>query len=122
MPSSSPTTQPHTGIPNFYISFVLSPLISNGGAFVRRGEKTVDERRIDWPACPVLGERFPSGTRSRRQITASVPAEALAAYAYSQKKTSKTITIALATLLGASIMNATFVLSVFLLLIYARGT
>lgn len=67
-----------TGIPSFYISFILSPLISNG-------------------------------------------AEALAAYMYSQKKTSKTINVAFATLLGASIMNATFVLCVFLLLIYARG-
>jgi len=47
-----------TGVPAFYISFVLSPLFSNG-------------------------------------------AEALAAYAYSKKKTSKTITISLATLLGA---------------------
>ena len=52
-----------TGIPSFYISFILSPLISNG-------------------------------------------AEALAAYMYSQKKTSKTINVALATLLGASIMHA----------------
>lgn len=67
-----------TGIPSFYISFVLSPLISNG-------------------------------------------AEALAAYVYSQKKTTKTITIALATLLGASIMNASFVLAIFMLLLYARG-
>jgi len=66
-----------TGIPAFYISFILSPLVSNG-------------------------------------------AEVLAAYAYSQKKSSKTISISLSTLMGAAIMNATFVLFIFLLLIYVK--
>jgi Ca2+/Na+ antiporter len=66
-----------TKVPAFYISFILSPLVSNG-------------------------------------------AEVLAAYAYSQKKSSKTITISLSTLMGAAIMNATFVLFIFLLLIYVK--
>lgn len=47
-----------TGIPSFYISFVLSPLVSNAS-------------------------------------------ELIASYNYAQKKTSKTITISLATLTGA---------------------
>jgi len=66
-----------TGIPAFYVSFVLSPLVSNG-------------------------------------------AEVLAAYSYAQKKSSKTISISLATLMGAAVMNATFVLFIFLLLIYVK--
>lgn len=67
-----------TGIPAFYISFVLSPLVSNAS-------------------------------------------ELIASYNYSLKKTTKTITISLATLTGAACLNNTFVLSVFLLLIYVRG-
>lgn len=56
-----------TGIPAFYVSFVLAPLASN--------------------AC-----------------------ELIAAYNYSMKKTPQSISISLATLLGAAIMNNTFVL------------
>ncbi len=56
-----------TGIPAFYIAFVLAPMASNAS-------------------------------------------ELVAAYNYAQKKTKATISISLATLLGAAIMNNTFVL------------
>lgn len=52
---------------------------------------------------------------------ASNASEVLAAYNYALKKTRKTITISFATLLGAAIMNNTFVLSIFMFLIYAKG-
>ena len=56
-----------TGIPAFYIAFVLAPMASNAS-------------------------------------------ELVAAYNYAQKKTRTSISISLATLLGAAIMNNTFVL------------
>ena len=56
-----------TGIPAFYIAFVLAPMASNSS-------------------------------------------ELIAAYNYAQKKTRTSISISLATLLGAAIMNNTFVL------------
>lgn len=56
-----------TGIPAFYIAFVLAPMASNAS-------------------------------------------ELVAAYNYAQKKTKASISISLATLLGAAIMNNTFVL------------
>ncbi len=60
-----------TGIPAFYIAFVLAPMASNAS-------------------------------------------ELVAAYNYAQKKTRTSISISLATLLGAAIMNNTFVLGKFL--------
>eukprot|EP00929_Paragymnodinium_shiwhaense_P055271 TRINITY_DN276_c0_g1_i1.p1 TRINITY_DN276_c0_g1~~TRINITY_DN276_c0_g1_i1.p1 ORF type:complete len:584 (+),score=194.12 TRINITY_DN276_c0_g1_i1:106-1857(+) len=67
-----------TGVPAFYISFVLAPLASNAS-------------------------------------------ELVAAYKYSIKKTSKTITVSLNTLEGAACMNNTFCLGIFLALIYVQG-
>eukprot|EP00747_Dinoflagellata_sp_TGD_P100639 gnl/TRDRNA2_/TRDRNA2_168096_c0_seq12.p1 gnl/TRDRNA2_/TRDRNA2_168096_c0~~gnl/TRDRNA2_/TRDRNA2_168096_c0_seq12.p1 ORF type:complete len:538 (-),score=136.09 gnl/TRDRNA2_/TRDRNA2_168096_c0_seq12:52-1665(-) len=67
-----------TGIPSFYIAFVLAPLASNAS-------------------------------------------ELVAAYSYAQKKTSKTITISMSTLLGAAIMNNTYCLGIFFGLIYFQG-
>jgi len=52
---------------------------------------------------------------------ASNASEFIAAYNYSLKKTSKTITISLTTLQGAACMNNTFCLGVFLALIYFRS-
>eukprot|EP00177_Eucheuma_denticulatum_P003538 GFKZ01006393.1.p1 GENE.GFKZ01006393.1~~GFKZ01006393.1.p1 ORF type:complete len:588 (-),score=101.65 GFKZ01006393.1:114-1877(-) len=52
---------------------------------------------------------------------ASNASELLAAYSYALKKTRKTVTISFATLLGAAIMNNTFVLSIFMLLIVSKG-
>lgn len=52
---------------------------------------------------------------------ASNASELISAYRYAQKKTQKTITISLSTLEGAAIMNNTFVLGVFLALVYFRG-
>lgn len=52
---------------------------------------------------------------------ASNASEILAAYSYAQKKTRKTVTISFATLLGAAIMNNTFVLSIFMLLLTVKG-
>merc|ERR1712187_1025604 len=66
-----------TGVPAFYISFILAPLASNAS-------------------------------------------ELVAAYNYAQKKTSKSITISLATLEGAACMNNTFCLAIFLMLIYMQ--
>jgi len=66
-----------TGIPAFYISFVLAPLASNAS-------------------------------------------ELLSAYTYAAKKSSKSITTALSTLVGAAIMNNTFCLAIFFALIYFK--
>jgi len=66
-----------TGIPAFYISFVLAPLASNAS-------------------------------------------ELLSAYTYAAKKSSKSITTALSTLIGAAIMNNTFCLAIFFALIYFK--
>lgn len=52
---------------------------------------------------------------------ASNASEFLAAYSYALKKTRKTVTISFSTLLGAAIMNNTFVLSIFMLLIAVKG-
>lgn len=52
---------------------------------------------------------------------ASNASELIAAYSYAQKKTRKTLTISLSTLLGAAIMNNTFVLAIFMILIAAKG-
>jgi Ca2+/Na+ antiporter len=51
---------------------------------------------------------------------ASNASELIAAYKYSLKKTSKTITISLSTLQGAAVMNNSFSLGIFLALIYFR--
>lgn len=67
-----------TGIPAFYISFVLAPLASNAS-------------------------------------------ELLAAYNYATKKTRKTISISIATLLGAACMNNTFCLGIFMALMAFKG-
>merc|ERR1712039_235553 len=67
-----------TGVPAFYISFVLAPLASNAS-------------------------------------------ELLAAYSYAAKKTQKSITTSLSTLIGASCMNNTFCLAIFLALVYFKG-
>lgn len=66
-----------TGIPAFYISFVLAPLASNAS-------------------------------------------ELLSAYTYAAKKSSKSITTALSTLIGAAIMNNTFCLAIFFALIFFK--
>jgi len=47
--------------------------------------------------------------------------EVMASYNYAMKKTQKTIDISLSTLQGACAMNNTFVLGIFMLLIYFRG-
>eukprot|EP00030_Apusomonadida_sp_AF-17_P007613 a842136_521.p1 GENE.a842136_521~~a842136_521.p1 ORF type:complete len:576 (-),score=280.96 a842136_521:53-1741(-) len=52
---------------------------------------------------------------------ASNASELIAAYNYAQKKTQKTITIALSTLEGAACMNNTFCLGIFLGLIMGKG-
>jgi len=67
-----------TGIPAFYISFVLAPLASNAS-------------------------------------------ELLSAYTYAAKKSQKSITTSLSTLVGAACMNNTFCLGIFLSLVYFRG-
>jgi Ca2+/Na+ antiporter len=51
---------------------------------------------------------------------ASNASEIIASYGYAMKKTSKTITISLSTLMGAAIMNNTFVLGIFLSLVRFR--
>ncbi|KAI0566522.1 Sodium/calcium exchanger protein [Gracilaria domingensis] len=51
---------------------------------------------------------------------ASNASELIAAYSYASKKTRKTITISLSTLLGAAIMNNTFVLAIFMILITVK--
>eukprot|EP00042_Codosiga_hollandica_P030140 m.173729 g.173729 ORF g.173729 m.173729 type:complete len:609 (-) comp53275_c1_seq1:41-1867(-) len=51
---------------------------------------------------------------------ASNASELIAAYNYAAKKTRKTITVSLSTLEGAAVMNNTFCLGIFLVLIYAR--
>ena len=67
-----------TGIPSFYISFIVAPLASNAS-------------------------------------------ELIAAYNYAQKKTTKTISISIATLLGAACMNNTFCLGIFMGLMAFKG-
>ncbi len=47
--------------------------------------------------------------------------QVIASFNYAQKKTSKSITIALSALEGAAIMNNTFVLGIFMFLIYSQG-
>lgn len=51
---------------------------------------------------------------------ASNASELIAAFAYSQKKTEKSMTISLSSLIGAACMNNTFCLSLFLFLVYAK--
>lgn len=52
---------------------------------------------------------------------ASNASELVAAYQYAKKKTRKTVTISFSTLLGAAILNNTFVLAIFMALIYIKG-
>jgi len=52
---------------------------------------------------------------------ASNASELIAAAAYAARKTKRTITISFSTLLGAAIMNNTFCLAIFLLLVWAKG-
>ena len=52
---------------------------------------------------------------------ASNASEVIASYNYSQKKTAKSIEIALSALQGACCMNNTFVLGIFLLCVYMQG-
>lgn len=52
---------------------------------------------------------------------ASNASELLSAYAYAVKKTEKNLTTSLSTLVGAACMNNTFVLAIFLALIYVKG-
>jgi len=66
-----------TGVPAFYVSFLLAPLASNAS-------------------------------------------EVVAAFNYAQKRTAKSMTTSLATLLGAGVMNNTFCLGIFLALVYCK--
>lgn len=66
-----------TGINDFYVGFVVAPLVTNGS-------------------------------------------ELLASYTFALKKTSKSMVVAYEQLLGAAIMNNTYCLMIFLLLIYAQ--
>lgn len=52
---------------------------------------------------------------------ASNASELLSAYTYAKKKTEKSITTSFSTLVGAACMNNTFVLGIFLALIYIQG-
>ncbi len=52
---------------------------------------------------------------------ASNASEFIASYAYAQKKSRKTITISLTSLLGAATMNNSFCLAIFMLIVWARG-
>eukprot|EP00932_Pfiesteria_piscicida_P018068 SRR837773.4938.p1 GENE.SRR837773.4938~~SRR837773.4938.p1 ORF type:complete len:227 (+),score=82.00 SRR837773.4938:370-1050(+) len=52
---------------------------------------------------------------------ASNASELLSAYTYAVKKTEKNMTTSLSTLIGAACMNNTFVLAIFLALIYLQG-
>mmetsp|Transcript_102022 Transcript_102022/g.200086 ORF Transcript_102022/g.200086 Transcript_102022/m.200086 type:complete len:285 (-) Transcript_102022:158-1012(-) len=52
---------------------------------------------------------------------ASNASELLSAYTYARKKTEKNLTTSLSTLIGAACMNNTFVLAIFLALIYLQG-
>ncbi|TYZ62991.1 hypothetical protein PybrP1_007663 [[Pythium] brassicae (nom. inval.)] len=67
-----------TGVPAFYVSFVIAPLASNAS-------------------------------------------ELIASYNYALKKTSKTVSISISTLLGAACMNNTFCLGIFAALMYFKG-
>merc|ERR1719263_690770 len=52
---------------------------------------------------------------------ASNASELIAAYNYAVKKTSKSITTSLSTLVGAACMNNTFCLAIFYVVIYVQG-
>merc|ERR1711959_164591 len=52
---------------------------------------------------------------------ASNASELVAAYAYAQKRTMKSMTISLSTLEGAACMNNTFCLGIFYALVYFKG-
>jgi len=52
---------------------------------------------------------------------ASNLSEVIASYAYAKKKTRKSITISMATLLGGVVLNNSFVLGIFLILVYSRS-
>lgn len=52
---------------------------------------------------------------------ASNASELFAAFQYAKKKTRKTVTISFSTLLGAAILNNTFVLAIFMALIHIKG-
>ena len=52
---------------------------------------------------------------------ASNASEFIASYSYAQKKTAKTITVALAALEGAACMNNTFCLAIFMALVCFQG-
>eukprot|EP00171_Calliarthron_tuberculosum_P010092 IDg10092t1 len=52
---------------------------------------------------------------------ASNASEVVAAYSYATKKTRKTVTVSFSTLLGAAILNNTFVLAIFMVLIVVKG-
>ena len=52
---------------------------------------------------------------------ASNASEFIAAYNYALKKTEKTITISISTLLGAACMNNTFCLAIFMMIVYAKN-
>lgn len=52
---------------------------------------------------------------------ASNISEVIASYNYSQKKTQKSMRIAMSTLQGAAVMNNSFVLGIFMLLVYMQG-
>merc|ERR1711948_103925 len=52
---------------------------------------------------------------------ASNASELLSAYNYAVKKTEKNLTTSLSTLIGAACMNNTFVLAIFLALVYVQG-
>jgi Ca2+/Na+ antiporter len=68
-----------TGVPAFYVSFVIAPLASNAS-------------------------------------------ELIASYNYALKKTSKTVSISISTLLGAACMNNTFCLGIFAALMYFKSS
>jgi Ca2+/Na+ antiporter len=67
-----------TGVPAFYVSFILAPLASNAS-------------------------------------------EVIASYNYALKKTSQSIAISLSALEGACIMNNTFVMGIFMFIMYSKG-
>lgn len=51
---------------------------------------------------------------------ASNASEVIACYNYAQKKTPSTIAVSISTLQGAAVLNSTFVLGIFLLLVYSQ--
>ncbi len=52
---------------------------------------------------------------------ASNASEVIAAYSYATRKTRRTVTISFSTLLGTAILNNTFVLAIFMILIVVKG-